>query len=104
MMLLRCSTTVQRNYPNFDGLITRRRLADFKGIGAFINAETLGATFDPAGQVAAIANPYREFVTLIDTSTLKVIQQFKTSVPSCGMVFDGEKRRAHLLETMLPYE
>lgn len=58
---------------------TGKELADFKGIGAFGNAETLGATFDPTGRVAAIANPYGEFVTLIDMSTLKVIQQFKIS-------------------------
>jgi|GEM_PF-2782974 len=94
---------------SFSGLIvydvkTGKEKARFGRDGRYVNAASLGATFDPTGRVAAVATPYASVLTLIDTKTHEIIARYKTPVPPGGLLFNAEKKIAYLQGTALPYE
>ena len=78
--------------------------AHFGRAGRYVNAFSLGATFDPGGTVAAVSTPYASELTIIDVKSRRILSRYKTPVPLSGIIFDGKERKAYAQKTFLPYE
>ncbi len=83
---------------------TGNEKAEYEGVGSYINAFTLGATFAPGGSVAVVSTPYQQGIALIDVKARKIISEYKSLSPLCGILFDEKENRAYAYKIGLPYE
>jgi hypothetical protein len=84
-------------------------LAKTIDFGLVFNAKWLGVTFSTNGRFAVVAAPYGRCITVIDTSTLEVIERFNSQGPPAGVFLIGTDNQRKpgvclIVTTFLPYE
>jgi len=77
--------------------------------GLVFNAHWLGVTFSTNGRFAAVAAPYAGSITVVDTSTLEVIERLNSRGPPAGVFLidsdnQGKPGVCLIVTTFLPYE
>ena len=78
--------------------------------GRYVNAFSIGATFNTDGKFAAVATPYQKLVTVMSSKDHKPLKRFAVSIPISGVLLidaadsDEGPGTCLVLPTRLPYE